>query len=529
MLYAHQRIALERYKDKAVIPLFFDPGLGKSCTSLQIVQHKYEEGEIDCVLIIAPNKVDRQWAMEQVPLWVRVPHTVYNSKNQKKPLPYEEDKLNIVCTNIDTFSTQTAYIRYVEWVNKHNSVIILDEATRIKNSKALRTQRLLYAFNDVVKRRNTIITSTPLTKARIILTGTPVTNGAFDVWSMFEFLEPGYFGMNEYSFKNHYGLFCAIRVNNRLIRILINQDMWSRIHACDTFESANVQFGVTLSTYDYIRKQNHYEGPYRNTEELRQKICETAMFVKIEDVVDMPDKVYNRKLLDMSEEQARAYYEMENMLITSYKDKEVTANAKITMYLRLQQIASGFVATDPEDDVEDPHREIIWFDKVPKIDQLLLDAESSREPTMIICHFSAEADRIYKELTSKGYSCCLRTGWANRGSEEDWKAGKYNFMVANIKVVAMGFNYQVSHQTIFYSNTFSLEDRIQVEARTYRMGQKSTCIWTDYIMNDTIDMKTYAVLKQKKSLSDYIRDNSVEDMLTKQDDVFKDEYKDVLF
>ena len=43
-------------------------------------------------------------------------------------------------------------------------------------------------------------------------------------------------------------------------------------------------------------------------------------------------------------------------------------------------------------------------------------------------------------------------------------------------------------------------------------------------MNDTIDMKIYAALKQKKQLADYIRDTSLEDMLTKVDDVFKEEY-----
>ena len=43
-------------------------------------------------------------------------------------------------------------------------------------------------------------------------------------------------------------------------------------------------------------------------------------------------------------------------------------------------------------------------------------------------------------------------------------------------------------------------------------------------MKDTIDMKVYAALKQKKQLADYIRDTSVEDMLTKPDEVFNNEY-----
>ena len=98
-------------------------------------------------------------------------------------------------------------------------------------------------------------------------------------------------------------------------------------------------------------------------------------------------------------------------------------------------------------------------------------------------------------------------------------------MVANIRVISMGFNLQERcNHMIFYSNTFSLEDRIQVEARIYRAGQKHPCIYLDYVMKDTIDMKVYASLKQKKQLADYIRDTSVEDMLTKPDEVFNEEY-----
>ena len=78
---------------------------------------------------------------------------------------------------------------------------------------------------------------------------------------------------------------------------------------------------------------------------------------------------------------------------------------------------------------------------------------------------------------------------------------------------------------IFYSNTFSLEDRLQVEARIYRSGQRNTCIYLDYVMKDTIDMKVYAALKQKKQLADYIRETSVQDMLTKSDEVFASEYE----
>jgi len=532
--YKHQEVALERYKKSSEIPLFFDPGTGKTRTSLLIAEAKFKAGDIDAVLVIAPNGVHKQWAVEEIPKWLSDVNTTVQWRKNKK-LFFVEGALNIVCTNIEQFSTKTRYMDYVDWVNSHKTFIILDEATRIKNPKAIRTQRLLYEFNDVVRRGKSILTSTPRTVARAILTGTPVTNGPFDVWPMFEFLRPGYFGVNWYGFQNKYGMFHAIQVNGRVIRILINEDAWNDIKACETFEKANALHGVSLSTYDVIQRQDHYEGPFRNVDQLRDKMLEIAMFVKIEDCIDMPQRVYNRKLLDMSAEQARVYRELETYFVTLYKDEKVEAKSKLTAYIRLQQIASGFVSSEqlPEDEMEDPPpNKITWFDDLPKIDQLLVDVEEicdtegiTNNQCIIVCHFSAEAERIYDALTEEGYKVCLMTGWKKVGSIDGFKQGKYNIMVANIRVISMGFNLQEHcNHMIFYSNTFSLEDRIQVEARIYRSGQRHPCIYLDYVMSDTIDMKVYAALKQKKQLADYIRDTSVEDMLTKTDEVFNEEY-----
>ena len=533
-LFRHQEVALQKYKDSSEIPLFFDPGCGKTLTALSIAANKFQRGLIDALLVIAPNGVHKQWATEEIPKWMKDVETTVQWRKNKK-LFFVEGKLNIVCTNIEQFSTKTRYMDYVEWSNSHKTMIVLDEATRIKNPKAVRSQRLLYEFNTVVRRGKTILSSTPKTVARAILTGTPATNGPFDVWSLFEFLHPGYFGLNWYGFQNKYGMFYSILVNGRTIRILINEDAWHKIHDSSSFEEAQALYGVTLSTYDVIKSQTSYEGPFRNVDQLKQKMLEIAMFVKIEDCIDMPKRTYNRKLLSMSPEQARVYYELEKYYISKYKDEKVEAKSKITVYIRLQQIASGFVSSEqiPETEIDDPPpNKITWFDSLPKIDQLLVDVEeivgSKDNPTgqvIIVCHFSAEADRIFNTLIEEGYKVCLQTGWKKVGTLEAFKQGKFNILVANIRVISMGFNLQdLCHHMIFYSNTFSLEDRIQVEARIYRTGQKQTCVYIDYVMSDTIDMKVYAALKQKKQLADYIRDVPLEDMLTKRDELFDDEY-----
>lgn len=539
MLMRHQAAALERYEGEAVIPLFFDPGLGKTYTSIAIADRKFFNGDIDAVLVIAPNGVDKQWANQEIPKWCESDYTIYNNKKSKKPIPFTPGKLNFCCVNIDQFSTISSYVRYVEWANAHNTMIVLDEATRIKNPKAKRTERLLYEFNTVVKRGRAIISSVPKTRARIILTGTPITNGLCDVWSMFEFLEPGYFGLNWYAFQNKYEMFHAIDVNGRMIRIPVSEDVWKVIKACNTYEQANMLYGVTLDTYDVIKSQQKFEGPYKHVEQLRQLMVRNAMFVKIEDVQDMPERTYIKRMVDMSPEQSRVYSEMEAEMIAQYNGKEVTAKSKLTMYLRLQQIASGFVVpeaifegmTEEEmlEYLQDPKVEPEWVSDT-KIKQLMLDLEELKgEPVIIVTHFSAEAQALYEALTKEGYRVCLQTGFKRAGTIDGFQAGEFDILLANIKVISMGFNLQRAHYMFFYSNTFSLEDRIQVEARIYRTGQKNRCIYYDYISTNTIDMKVLAALRSKKTLSDYVRDKSAEECLVGWDKECQEVFSDIVF
>lgn len=553
----HQIAALKRYAEESIIPLFFDPGTGKTYTSTLIAIDKFRRHEIDTVLVIAPNGVDEQWARQELPKYfqdfpdipVNIQWNTKSGKAQKLPVIWKDGYLNICCVNIDKFSTNEAYLRYVDFINSHEkSMIILDEATRIKNPKARRTERLLYQFNNVTRRGRAILNSVPRTKARIILTGTPITNGLTDVWAMFEFLRPGYFGMNWYAFQNKYCMFCKIDVNGRLINIPLTAEKWKQVKACKTYEEANGLFGVSLDTYGTIQQQSEYTGSYKHAEELRQLIMRNAMFVRIEDVADMPERTYIKKLVAMNSEQARIYNEMVNEMIAQYEGKETSATSKLTMYLRLQQIASGFImahgdtAVDPQfleqqgmspeeiqELMEDPAPDqVLWIDHPTKVNQLLIDLEEMNGPCIIVTHFTAEADYLYNELYDK-YSVCLMTGWRKVGSISDFQAGKYQVMIANIRVISMGFNLQNAHHMIFYSNTFSLEDRIQVEARIYRTGQTNRCIYFDYITADTIDMKIYAALHQKKSLADYVTNKSAKECMLEWDGACQDAFSDIVF
>ena len=532
-LYQHQQKALEVYDKQTAIPLLFDPGTGKTLTALMLAKAKFERGEIDCLLVVAPNNVHKQWAVQEIPKWISEMPTTVEWRKTKKPI-YVPGRLNIYCTNIEAFSTVSRWKDIKDWALKHKTMIVLDEAQSIKNPSSLRAQRLLYEFNDVQRRGRTIIRSTPKTVARIALTGTPITNSPFDVWALFEFLKPGFFGMSYYAFQSKYGMFYSMEVNGRIIRVPLTENIWNRIHECSPAE-AGLLFGIDINTYNTVMSQDHYQGPYVHIDELKEKIYTLAMGATIEECVDMPAKTYIHKFVEMTSEQARIYNELEKELVAQYQDGMVEASSKMVAYVRLQQIASGFVSMSvpvPEDEnaeegnTADPRpNEVRWIEGANnKIEALLNDAKQVSGQFIVICHFTCEAQQLYEALTEAGFKVCLQTGFRKVGTIEGFQRGDYDCIVANIRVLAKGFNLQCARYMFFYSNTFSLEDRIQVEARIYRAGQTQKCIYIDYLTDATIDLKIYAALKQKRNLYEYIKDTSVKEMLTEIDNTFKETY-----
>lgn len=523
-LYGHQKEAVERFKDAKEIALFWEMGVGKSRTVLEIVNHKYNKGAIDALLIIAPNDVHKQWAIEQVPMWVTVPYDcqcLYGRGGAKQSYPMDKDKLQIICVNIDTFSTPEKWREIVEWANYYRTMIVLDEATVIKNLNANRTQRILYEFNTIKRKGKAIVESIPKSVARAVLTGTPVTNGPLDLWCVMEFVSPNFFKRNYYSFQHHFGMYTTLSVGSRVINVPLSEEWWQGIKHITNYDEAYNLCGCSVDTFNTVHAQTHYEGPYKHADELKEALKTVSSFKKLVDCVDMPAQNYVIRQLDMTAEQRRCYDDMVDQYVTEYNDRIATALNKITVAMRLQQISSGFIYDRDYtgEDIDDydivPNAGYTWISGTnPKLEALYRDIDESDKPVIVITRFSAEAQRIYSELEKK-WRCCLMTGWKRIGTIDDFKSGKYDVMVANGSVISRGLNLQNSHTILFYSNTFSLETRLQAEGRIFRLGQKAACTYIDYTYMDSIDEKIVSALRMKRNLLDYLRDVEVLELVSR--------------
>jgi superfamily II DNA or RNA helicase len=251
----------------------------------------------------------------------------------------------------------------------------------------------------------------------------------------------------------------------------------------------------------------------------------------------MPTEVRTVRELTMNDALEECYNDMVTELVTEYEGHVATAASKLVALIRLQQICSGFIcdksfveenkSSSENDDydrikslyglIDDEDilpNEIQWIgNSNPKLDMMYRDLDEVAKPAIIVTRFTAEADRIFTDLQGK-YRTALITGWKRVGTIDEFKEGKYDVMVANSAVINRGFNLQNSHVILFYSNTFSLEARLQTEGRIFRIGQTYPCEYLDYSYTDSVDEKIIAALKLKRNLLDFIRNADMKEVVT---------------
>ena len=162
-----------------------DMGLGKSIQVIaRLIQEregvskakKKSEPQILPTLLIAPTSVVGNWLREIDKFAPQLKATVHHGSDRIKDLEQFKSaclQQDIVITSFTLARKDAKLLCSLEWQR-----IVLDEAQNIKNPKAAQTKAILKLSG----------------KHRLALTGTPVENRLLDLWSIFNFLNPGYLG-----------------------------------------------------------------------------------------------------------------------------------------------------------------------------------------------------------------------------------------------------------------------------------------------------------------------------------------------
>lgn len=155
-----------------------DMGLGKTIQTLALIQHDWEAGCRQPVLVVCPTSVVSNWQREASRFTPDLPTLIHHGTDRDK---YEDFRATagshaIIISSYGLLHRDVDFLAEIPWAG-----VVLDEAQNIKNpeTKRARAARSLEA------------------DYRLALTGTPVQNHVGDLWSIMEFLNPGLLGPRE--------------------------------------------------------------------------------------------------------------------------------------------------------------------------------------------------------------------------------------------------------------------------------------------------------------------------------------------
>ena len=461
--YTHQLTALEKSWDKTEYGYFMEMGTGKSKVLVDNMAMLYDKGKINGAVIVAPKGVYRNWYSQEIPnhlsshiqpkmvLW-----TALTSK--KKDKEYQTlfetgHDLHILIINVEALSTKKGLDFAAKFMRCHKTMLAIDESTTIKNPSAKRTKSILSLGKEATYRR--------------ILTGSPVTKSPLDLYTQCGFLNSYLLGFDSfYAFRNRYANMIDRNFGGRRVQLI---------------------------------------GSYKRLDELADKLKGFSYRVLKDDCLDLPDKVYIRREVDLTDEQSKAYSTMKSAALALLKGKMATAPHVLTQMMRLHQITCGHLRNDDGTITE------IKNNRLKELVDLLDEVEGK---VIIWANYVYDIENIVKTIGEAFGEDSIVQYYGAIPAEERQKNiekfqdpnSKARFFVGNPQTGGYGITLTCANTVVYYSNGYDLEKRLQSEDRAHRIGQNKSVTYVDFIAPKTVDEKIVKALRKKMNIANEIMD-----------------------
>jgi len=444
-LMPHQFPAVTKMIGSTIGALFVDMGLGKTRTSFELVYRRLSK--IDKVVYFCPVSL-KETVRQEI-----LKHTdctdsdiyVFGDKTNERNIPAALWYI----IGIESMSSSTRMILAANKLITAKTFVILDESSYIKGHDSKRTTR--------------ITAMSARSRYRLILTGTPLSQGVVDLYAQMRFLSPKILGYNSfYSFAaNH--LEYSEKFPGRIVR------------------SHNTKY-LAAKTKPYV---------YQITKE---------------ECLDLPRKLYETRYCYMTDEQAHEYWLAKEEFMMQLDREDFDSTTIFNMFTALQEIACGF-----------------WNSRVGRKFKLLefehdrietlmyVVAEISENEKIIIwAKFQYDIHGITKALTDKygKDSVALFHGGIKereRAAQVELFRGSARFFVSTPSCGGHGLTLNESHYVIFYNNGFKYSERIQAEDRCHRIGQKYPVTYIDIQCSCGIDERIAKALSDKEDAATSFR------------------------
>ena len=411
-------------------------GLGKSIQTIMFIKQVLKEKPDSKIIIVCPTSLVYNWVKEFEKFGNELKYiAVAESKEKRKEIIKNQDKYNVFITSYGLVRNDND-----EYEKMNFEVCIIDEAQAIKNYQAGMTKEI-----KKIKART-----------KIALTGTPLENSVTELWSIFDFIMPGYLN-SIIKFKENYGI---KEVDEKSLEKLTNL--------------------------------NYQIKPFI----LRRK--------KQEVYKDLPEKIENNIYLELPDYQKALYIkvlketeeEMNELIATEGFQK---ARFKILQLLmKLRQIC-----VDPNILFENYKEESV---KIEKLIEVVKDMVADGHKILIFSSFKRVIDRVKKIFNKENISSYVITGEV-KGKDrmklvEEFNNDDTNCFLITLKSGGTGLNLTSADVVIHLDIWWNPQVENQATDRTHRIGQKNKVTVIRLVTQGTIEEKIIELQNKKKILSD---------------------------
>lgn len=488
-LFPHQRAGVAFLATARRALLADEPGLGKTAQAIRAIKALHDKGEdVFPVLIVCPNTLKKNWAREFQKWWPDAVQTqvIKGSAAQRKAQFEEPAQVFIInweslrshsrlspygsialtrckaCGGQDEKITETRCEVHLRELNHINfKAVIADEIHRSKDPKSKQSRALMFATGDA--------------DIRFALTGTPIANNVLDLWSILHWISP-----KDWPAKTKW--------IERMVDTMLNA------------------FGGMMVLGIKPQMQDEF---YKTVNPSMRRMLKKVVLPWL------PPVINERRDVEMSTKQKKAYDQMRDLMITELEGGDIlTASSVLTQTIRLIQFANAY-ATLEVDELTGEMRTILAGPSC-KVDALMDDIDSGDfgDDSVAVSAVSKQLINLLSaEMTKKKIPHGLITGDQDEDERQkaidDFQAGTIKWILFTAQAGGVGITLTKARRLVMLQRPWSLVDHRQVLDRVHRIGSEihDSIVITDYVTEGTIEERVIQVLETKSdNFEEIVRD-----------------------
>ena len=410
-----------------------DMGLGKTIQMLALLLSEQERGEDVRALVVCPASLQLNWRAEARKFAPSLrTEALMGTAKERTDMITAEDAPNILITSYDQLRRDVQ--AYEGQTFTH---VLLDEAQNIKNaaSQAARAVKTIRS------------------KHRFAMTGTPIENRLSELWSIFDFLMPGYL-LTYKKFKE--------RFEAPVVR--------------DADEKARENLHLMVAPFILRR-------------------------MKKDVLSDLPEKVESVMESDMTTEQRRVYAAYAAQLIEKSEGGLLDGQDRMKMLAGLTRLRQ--LCCDPRLCLENYTG---GSGKLDQLSEIVHDAVAAGHHLLIFSQFTSMLELIRERLSGEGISLFMLTGDTDKEERMQLVArfneGAAEVFLISLKAGGTGLNLTGADVVIHYDPWWNMAAQNQATDRAYRIGQTKGVQVIRMIASDTVEERIAKIQESKQALGD---------------------------